>query len=158
MNHPNQQLIQSFYEAFQQGDAARMAACYHPHATFEDPAFGRLNGEEIGQMWTMLIERGGGNIDIQAFDIQADDSTGAAKWEAKYLFSKSGRKVHNKISATFKFKEGKIIDHKDDFNLWKWASMALGLPGTLLGFTPFMKNKIRYQSRGYLKKYMEKLS
>lgn len=156
MSYSNEQLIQTFYQAFQEGKAATMAACYHPDATFEDPAFGQLQGEEIGQMWTMLIERGGGEIDIQAFDIQADEHSGSAKWEAKYLFSKTGRKVHNKITARFKFKDGKIIDHKDDFDLWRWASMALGLSGKLLGFTPFMQKKIRSQSRYFLRKYMER--
>lgn len=155
MHHSNQQLIQRFYNAFQAGNATEMIACYHPEITFEDPAFGQLKGKEVGSMWAMLIERGKGDIDIQAFDIEADDETGSARWEARYTFGKTGRKVNNKIKARFKFKEGKIIDHQDDFNLWRWSSMALGLPGTLLGFTSFMQNKIRSQSRGFLKKYMD---
>lgn len=152
----NQDLIEQFYSAFQQNDAATMIACYHPEVTFEDPAFGKLKGNEVASMWQMLLERGKGDIDIHFYDVQADEQAGRARWEAKYVFSKTGRKVHNKIAARFKFKEGKIIEHIDDFNLWRWSSMALGLPGTLLGFTPFMQNKIRNQTRGYLKKYMEK--
>lgn len=156
MSHPNQQLIQQFYEAFQKGDAEKMIDCYHPEVVFEDPAFGQLNATEAANMWRMLIERGKGNIDIVFSDVQADEKKGSAHWEAKYPFSKTGRKVHNKIDATFAFQGGKIIRHTDEFDLWKWSSMALGLPGTMLGWSPFMKNKIRQQSRGLLEKYMGK--
>jgi len=31
-----------------------MTACYAPGAHFRDPAFGDLEGEEIGSMWRML--------------------------------------------------------------------------------------------------------
>ena len=152
----NQQLIQEFYESFQKGDVEKMIACYHSDIIFEDPAFGQLKGPEAGNMWRMLIERGKGNIEIVYSDVQADEKNGSAHWEAKYPFSKTGRKVHNKIDASFVFKDGKIIKHTDRFDLWKWSSMALGFPGKVLGWTPFMKNKIRQQSRGLLKKYMGK--
>lgn len=156
MSLSNQQIIQQFYESFQKGDAEKMIACYHPEVVFEDPAFGQLNATEAANMWRMLIERGKGNIDIVFSDVQADEQKGSVHWEAKYPFSKTGRKVHNKIDATFVFQDGKIIKHTDKFDLWKWSSMALGLPGKLLGWSPFMKNKIRQQSRGLLEKYMGK--
>ena len=158
MPHPNQQLIQQFYEAFEAGDADKMISCYHPDIEFEDPAFGRLKGKEVGSMWRMLLERGKGNIHIACSDIQAGEISGSAHWEAKYPFSKTGRQVHNKIDATFTFKDGKIIRHTDVFDLWKWSSMAMGMPGKLLGWTPFFKNKIRQTSKGLLKKYMDKRS
>ena len=156
MAQANKKLIEQFYAAFQNSDVEKMIACYHSEIIFEDPAFGVLKGAEAGNMWRMLIERGKGNIDISYSDVQADEKNGSAHWEAKYPFSKTGRKVHNKIDANFQFKDGKIIKHTDKFDLWKWSSMALGLSGTLLGWTPFMQNKIRQQSRGLLKRYMEK--
>jgi ketosteroid isomerase-like protein len=153
--HPNQQLLEKFYQAFQNNDAAGMVSCYHPEITFEDPAFGRLQGPEVGQMWTMLLERAGGQLDISYAQIQANDHTGSAYWEAKYLFSKTKRPVHNKISSRFTFKDGKIFDQKDTFSMWRWSSMALGWTGKLLGFTPFLKRRVQQQSRGLLRKYME---
>jgi ketosteroid isomerase-like protein len=154
-NHPNQQIIEQLYSSFQAGDAAGMVACYHPEATFEDPAFGKLHGQEVGQMWTMLLERAKGHLDITYSDIRAGDEYGAAYWEAKYPFSRTGRPVHNKIHSHFIFKDGKIFEQKDTFSLWQWASMALGLPGKLLGFMPFFRKKIQEQSRGMLRRYME---
>ena len=42
-------VVNRFYEAFARGDAAGMAACYHPEATFEDPAFGPLDRAAVHQ-------------------------------------------------------------------------------------------------------------
>ena len=53
----NCELIERFYRAFQQRDAATMAACYAPHATFRDPVF-TLAGAQVGTMWRMLCARG----------------------------------------------------------------------------------------------------
>ncbi|MBF3199877.1 nuclear transport factor 2 family protein, partial [Pseudomonas aeruginosa] len=54
MAHPNAELIERFYQAFQRLDGEAMAACYAPQATFHDPAFGELRGREVGDMWRLL--------------------------------------------------------------------------------------------------------
>lgn len=152
----NKALIDKFYNAFAAKDSASMNACYAPNAVFEDPAFGRLNGKEITAMWSMLIERGGNNLSISHQLGEVTNGKAKANWTAIYPFSKTLRMVHNKISAEFIIEEGKIVYHKDSFNLWKWSSMALGLPGMLLGWSPFMKNKIRQQALAQLRKYMNR--
>lgn len=151
----NKKLIETFYTAFQKGNVDEMISCYHKDILFEDPAFGKLKGEDAKSMWRMLIERSKGEIQIFFKDIEANDTNGKASWEAKYFFSKTGRPVHNKIQADFIFKDGKIIKHTDKFNLWKWSSMALGAVGLLLGFTPLIKNKVRRNALAQLKKYKE---
>ena len=135
----NRQLIERFYQAFQKGDAKGMAACYHEEITFEDPAFGQLQGPAVAGMWQMLIERSKGDLTITFGDVEASENRGSARWEAHYHFSKAKRPVHNKIFAQFEFQDGKIIRHRDRFNFWKWSSMALGWPGRLLGFTPYLR-------------------
>ena len=149
------QLIEKFYSSFQEHDASGMIECYHKDITFNDPAFGDLKGKEVGAMWSMLIERAKRDLTIHSDRVMADEVGGFCHWEAHYHFSKTKRKVHNEIQATFRFKDGLIIEHHDHFNLWKWASMALGLPGLLLGWSPMIKNRIRNTSRGFLKSYME---
>ena len=151
----NRQLIETLYTAFQASDADTMAACYHDQAIFKDPAFGKLKNGEVRDMWRMLIERSKGNLTITFSDVQADDDTGSASWEAKYPFSKTGRMVHNRISARFKFAEGKIIEHRDEFDLWKWSGMALGWPGKLLGWPPFFQQKIRSTAMASLRKWQK---
>ena len=43
-------IIQNFYEAFHNLDAETMVSFYHPDIEFEDPAFGKLNGERAKNM------------------------------------------------------------------------------------------------------------
>ena len=148
------QLIETFYKSFQQKDYASMIACYHPQIHFSDPVFTHLHGKQAGAMWHMLVERGK-DLELTFSDIGANGDTGRAHWEATYTFS-TGRKVHNKIDATFTFADGKIIRHQDQFDLWRWSRMALGPSGLLLGWTPFMQNKVRQTAMKGLTKFIEK--
>ena len=153
--HPNAQLIEKFYAAFQSRNADAMCACYHPEVTFTDPAFGTLRGARVASMWRMLCERGK-DLRVTFSNVQADETRGSAHWEAKYTFSKSRRPVHNVIEAEFVFKDGLIYQHTDRFNMWKWSSMALGVTGALFGWTPFVQSAIRREALKGLEKFMEK--
>lgn len=146
-------LIEQFYTAFAKADAAGMIACYHPDIEFEDPAFGPLKGEDACNMWRMLVNPG---LELTFSKVQANGNTGSAHWDARYVFSKTGNKVLNQVDATFEFKDGKIIRHKDHFDFWKWSRQALGLPGLLLGWSPFLKNKVRQQALERLKAFKAK--
>jgi ketosteroid isomerase-like protein len=143
--HPHAALIERFYTAFARRDAVGMAACYHPEAHFSDPAFPDLRGPEAGAMWAMLLARGK-DLEIQFSDIAADDHTGRAHWDAHYTFSKTGRKVLNRIDARFVFRDGLIADHQDQFSFPRWARQALGLPGWLLGHTGFLQRKVQAEA------------
>ena len=151
--HENEQLIHKFYEAFAQKDFNTMSECYHPEATFKDEAFDLKGSKQIAAMWRMLIERGT-DLRIIFSDIQANDSTGKAYWEAWYTFSSSSNKVHNTIDAHFTFKEGKILNHRDSFNFYRWSSQALGITGKLLGWTGFLHQKVRTSAMSGLENYM----
>ena len=151
--HANEQLLQRFYTAFQKRDAAGMAACYHPDVEFSDAVFIGLKGDRARGMWKMLC-RNGADLKIEFRDIKADDKTGSAHWDAWYTFSKTGRKVLNKIDASFEFRDGLIYKHTDRFDLHAWASQALGLPGKLLGGTGFMQGKIRAMAQKSLSDFL----
>ncbi|HQU84076.1 MAG TPA: nuclear transport factor 2 family protein [Pyrinomonadaceae bacterium] len=152
----NEKLICTFYEAFARNDAESMVACYHDDVEFSDPAFGLLKGEQVKNMWRMLVERSKGNIKINFSNVKANGEKGAADWTADYLFSKTGRQVHNEIHAEFEFKDGKIFRHRDTFDFWKWSKQALGLSGTLLGWSSFLQNKVRQNALESLKEYGKK--
>jgi ketosteroid isomerase-like protein len=149
----NEQIIRQFYEAFARNDAESMVACYADDVEFSDPAFGKLKGSEAKNMWRMLVERAKGNIEIAFKNVRADQKTGSADWVADYLFSKTGRNVHNEIHAEFEFKDGKIARHTDTFDIWKWSRQALGLSGALLGWSSFLQNKIRQNALESLREY-----
>ncbi len=138
----NEELIRRFYAAFQQRDAATMAACYGPDVRFSDPVFTDLRGAQAGLMWKMLCERGK-DLRIEFRDVRADATTGSAHWDAWYTFSATGRKVHNVIDATFEFRDGRIVSHTDRFDLYRWWRQALGPVGLVLGWSPLVRNKVR---------------
>jgi ketosteroid isomerase-like protein len=142
--HPHAQLIETFYAAFAKRDAEAMVACYHPDIHFSDPVFQDLRGAHAGNMWRMLCERAT-TLVVEHSGVSADDKAGKAHWEARYDFTATGRKVHNVIDARFEFRDGKIVRHADTFDLWKWAGMALGAKGKLLGWAPPVQNAIRKQ-------------
>ncbi len=149
--HPNEELIAKFYTSFQKRDATGMIDCYDPDVQFSDQVFVDLKGDRAKAMWQMLCARGS-DLKIVFGNVQANDDVGQAHWEATYTYS--GRKVHNAIDAAFQFKDGKIIQHQDSFNLWKWAGMALGPIGLLLGWTPFVQKRIRRSANDRLEKFI----
>ena len=157
--HPNQVTLENFYAAFARLDADTMAACYAPHAQFDDEVFSLNGQEEVGGMWRMLCdatkERGAEVWKLRADGITADERHGKAHWEADYRFSATGRMVHNIIDATFEFNaEGLIARHRDRFNFWNWSRQALGTPGHLLGWTPFLRAKVKARAASSLQRYL----
>lgn len=149
-------IIERFYESFKKHDATGMVELYHSDVIFNDPVFHNLNFHKVKGMWEMLIERSGGELDITYHTLIADQEKGQCVWEAKYNFSKTKRPVHNIIHASMEFKDGLIIQHIDDFNFWRWSTQALGTPGTLLGWTPIIQNKVRKMASQSLAKYLSK--
>jgi ketosteroid isomerase-like protein len=155
MIHPNAALIERFYDAFQRRDVDAMAACYAPGVTFSDPVFGELHGDEVRDMWRMLVSRAQ-EFTLAFSQVAADNASGSAHWVASYVFSQTGRSVVNPIDAAFVFHDGLIVEHRDRFDLWRWASQALGAKGALLGWTPFVQNAIRAQAQRGLAAYRAK--
>lgn len=147
--HPNAELLERFYSAFARRDAATIAACYHPDARFADPVFPSLDCVGVRAMWAMLCA-GGKDLRVDARDIAADDNSGRAHWDARYTFSGTGRPVLNRIDASFSFRDGLIIDHRDDFDFHRWASQALGVSGRLLGGTRWLQGKVQKQAAAKL--------
>lgn len=157
VTHPNAATIERFYGAFARLDDAAMAACYAREASFQDPVFTLEGRDHIAAMWSMLCaatrERGREVWQLEWRDVRAEGDVGSAHWEAHYRFSASGRMVHNRIDAHFRFREGLIVAHRDDFEFWAWARQALGAPGLLLGWTPLLRNKVRAQAATKLALY-----
>lgn len=154
-----EQLIHQFYTSFKNLDAAGMKACYSEQVHFSDPAFPDLNGAEAGAMWAMLIgvlKKNPADWKLEYTDVQVTDSEGSCRWEAQYTFSLTGRKVHNRIHATFRFENEKIVAHHDSFDFYRWARMAFGVTGWLLGWTPFFRKKLQTKTSARLKAYMSK--
>ena len=146
----NSELIRNFYQSFTDGNAKGMIACYHKDVTFQDPVFGRLEGEEALKMWEMLLSRRSDSTKMSFDNVETTIDGGTASWTAEYVYGEKKRNVINKVSARFVIKNGKIIEHIDSFDLWKWTQQAMGPVGYLLGWTPFMKAKIQKTTKQQL--------
>jgi uncharacterized protein len=143
--HPNEQLIERLYAAFDRRDGETMAACYGPGARFSDPVFDGLQDDEPGAMWLMLTGRAQ-DLKVQLVEHEATAERGSARWLADYTFS-TGRRVHNAVHAEFGFENGLIATHEDSFSFYAWARQALGPAGLALGWTPMLRGKVRRQAR-----------
>lgn len=152
----NEELINKFYSAFHRQDAAGMNSCYSEDIVFFDPVFGLLEGDAVRSMWEMLCANAKdfsltyGNI------IHLDEEYSTCDWVATYTFSRTGRKVVNKIRAHMRFSGGQIVEHSDAFSLHKWASQAMGFSGWLLGWSSFYQKKIKNGAKKNLIGYMKK--
>jgi hypothetical protein len=149
--------IERFYAAFARLDGEAMQACYAPDAQFDDEVFSLRGPREIGGMWRMLCDttKAKGLAHWKLALSQVTERS--AHWDAHYLFSATGRKVLNRIDAEFEFDaQGLITRHRDRFDFWAWSRQALGLPGVLLGWSPFLRHKVRAQAAASLKRFLAK--
>ena len=151
----NSELIDQFYAAFQKLDHRAMVSCYSDEIVFFDPVFGLLKNQEVAFMWEMLCKNAKdfsleyGNI------IALDDEYFTCDWTATYTFSKTGRKVVNRVKANMRFLNGRIIEHSDAFSLHQWSRQALGWPGAVFGWNSFFQRKIKNQAKRSLLKFIE---
>lgn len=153
MSHPNAELIERFYRAFDAGDGETMAACYAPDVRFSDPVFPDLRGPRAAAMWKMLCSgKEESGLRVELLEHQAEDVRGSAHWRAHYTFTETGRPVVNDIRATFRFADGLIAEHRDRFAFHRWARQALGPPGLLLGWTPMMRSAVRRKAAARLER------
>ncbi len=148
----NRETIERFYAAFGECNGAAMTACYAADAHFRDPAFGDLHGADVGSMWRMLTSRAT-DLEIELREHAADGETGSAHWIARYTFGATGRHVVNDIRASFRFADGLIADHVDEFDFRRWASQALGPKGNLVAVLPPLRGKARAQALGQLEAF-----
>ena len=153
--HPHEALIREFYDAFARRDAEAMAACYDPGIFFSDPVFPKLQGDEAGDMWRMLLSRAA-DLQVTLDSASANADEGRAEWTARYTFSKTGRPVVNHVNAMFAFRNGKISRHYDRFSFYRWASQALGPMGRALGWLAPLKWKVRKEAAKGLEKFRER--
>ena len=120
----NEELVQTFYDAFARLGYSTMQHCYASDPIFNDPVFGVLQGEEPCAMWEMLCTTAK-NFSLSFEKIETDGEYATCNWTAIYTFSKTGRRVINKVKAHMRIENGKITEHTDEFDIYKWSRQAL---------------------------------
>lgn len=150
-------LAERFYAAFAARDWAGMGACYAEDARFHDPVFLDLDARQARLMWRMLLERAT-DLSVTARVVAADNERVEVEWIAHYTFTRTGRPVRNLVHSHLEVRDGVIRRQVDTFGLWRWSCMALGPVGWLLGWTVFVRGKIRDDARAQLRKFVERQS
>lgn len=141
----NQEIATKFYRSFQAKDDSGMAECYSDQIVFSDPVFPHLTGDDAKAMWRMLCKTGK-DLKIEFVPLDAGPTKPnevKMRWDARYSFSKTGRFVHNVVTATMTIENGKIVRHIDDFSFWHWSRQALGPVGAIFGWSRFLQNAVR---------------
>ena len=143
-----EETIRRLYDALDRRDGEAAAACYADDAVFADPAFGRLEGGAVKDMWRMLCERSA-DLRVELIEHGPD----SAHWTATYTFGATGRPVVNDIRSQFVFEGDLIREQVDSFSLRRWGGQALGRRGTVLGSAGLLGRAVRKQARGQLEQY-----
>jgi len=150
----NEELVSDFYTAFEKKDYRAMNRLYSDDIVFFDPVFNLLEGMQVKAMWEMLCRNAKdqklsfGNI------VSLDDEYYTCDWMASYTFSKTGRRVINKVKGHMRLADGKIVEHSDGFSVHKWSMQALGFSGWLLGWNSFFQNRIKRSARMSLEEFV----
>ncbi|GAA4279459.1 nuclear transport factor 2 family protein [Aquimarina mytili] len=146
------EVIKAFYTALNNHDVDTMVSYYHDEIIFEDPIFGKLEGDKAKKMWYWLCENGK-DLTVKFSDIKVNHDKGSAYWEARYTFGGRKRPVLNRVTSTFEFKDRKIIKHTDNYSLHRWSSQAMGWKGRVIGGSSYFRKKIQYRSNRLLDKF-----
>lgn len=156
----NSKTIHQLYVALSRLNPAGMAECYAPDAVFEDEVFKLSGRHEIIAMWSMLCDSA--RLDgpdvwrLDYRDVFAKDNVGSLHWKVRYRFGPAARVVLNRIDSEFLFDDaGLIVAQQDRFKFWAWSRQALGLRGYLLGWTPYLKRRVRKLARQRLVRFLE---
>lgn len=148
-----EELIERFYSAFAAREGDAMAACYAADVRFWDPVFHELRGPEAGAMWRMLTQRAT-DLRVEMVGREAGEELGSARWRAHYTFLQTGRPVVNDVRAQFRFAGGLIVEHRDEFDFYRWARQALGSAGLWFGWTPTLRAAVHRRARAGLDQFL----
>ena len=150
-------VAQRFYDAFTVRDWYTMSLLYAEHATFSDPVFPLLNAKGTRLMWQMLMSRAE-DFEVDVNILEDSPARTRVNWVARYTFTATGRPVTNRVQTEMQLVAGKIVRQQDTFSFWHWSAQALGTKGALLGWTPFVRNKVRAQASASLRDFARKVA
>ena len=134
-----------FYDAFSVANIDVLKQLYDKKLIFNDNIFVNLDYNETISMWSSLLV-GNKNMSIKYEIKKYSEKYVEVEWIADYLFTSTNRNVKNIILAKMEIDQGKIINHTDNFDFYKWSQMAFGITGVLIGWTSFFKNKVRTET------------
>ena len=156
----NESIVKKFFTSYQLHDYLGMHNCLDQNVKFSDFAFD-ISGDEVKAMWRWFCMRYPPRelpIEVRAFEIiKSEGESIHVDYRVIYLYGDDQRPVDYWISAHFVIKNDKIVEQKDSFKVistFEFASMAFGLPKSLLAFTSFFQKQLKKAAAKKLNQFM----
>ncbi|WP_051418467.1 nuclear transport factor 2 family protein [Mesoplasma seiffertii] len=146
-----QEILDSFYTAFKNGDSEKMNSLYSKKVTFNDAIFENLNYKQVTNMWTSLLATKEQSQFVVDFEIKNLNEEIFVVWTATYLFGPKRRKVVNVVESRMTIQDEKIIVHTDSFDFYNWAKQAIGGPAIIFGKQKWFQKKVAAKAMNKLK-------
>jgi len=140
-------VLTKLYTCLAKHDHPGMAECYHQDAHFQDIGFTLDGVKQIQAMWHLISET---DLRCTFKIVEGEGSPCTVDLVDEYTFPPTRRPVRNEIRSVFKFKDGRIIDHRDSCDARKWCLQAwgpiLGVPFWLLPFLRRFVTMLKFRS------------
>ncbi|KAG8746341.1 hypothetical protein FRC10_005330 [Ceratobasidium sp. 414] len=162
-----------WFAAYSSGDYEGMKALAAPDYVFEDPAFGRLEGNRALAMYKMFLsgrDRSKAVWNVHEVKPSTDSQKvlgspppkspltkspqAIVRFEAVYKFN--GRPVTNQITSNILVVDGRVKEQIDKFDVPTWAGQALGIFGWLFGNFSFFQNSVKQKANARLDMFIAK--
>jgi hypothetical protein len=143
-------LVERFFNAFGNGDWRTMARCYHDKASFTDPIFPDLRGEQIVYYWHQWFKENEG-IKLNYSQLFADERKAQVQWNVRYTYQ--GRAVKHDATSTLAIWDDQIVRHVDEFALGGYLRQREGLLTGLLSGIPLVHQRVQRSARSRLDKH-----
>eukprot|EP01117_Protostelium_nocturnum_P003508 TRINITY_DN1457_c0_g1_i1.p1 TRINITY_DN1457_c0_g1~~TRINITY_DN1457_c0_g1_i1.p1 ORF type:complete len:189 (-),score=47.62 TRINITY_DN1457_c0_g1_i1:146-712(-) len=155
------QLLQQFFDHWSEKNVAEMEKIVDvSNLRLSDPLYDQLKSDEIISLWKFYCSRPQFNLECKDVSIEEHDVVvrtnplfggfnskakvatpqmttkliGVAEYTISYQDAE-GRLLTNDVNASFEFKNKKIVEITNKFDLWTWAKQTQGVSGSLLGWT-----------------------
>jgi len=141
----NTEKVKEFYEALSRNDYEALIRLYHPDATYTDELFS-FKGKEIHALW-YAATRPAMKLEVECLAIEEVNDRVQTKWKMGYTLDVINSRIELEEIGIFVFEGEKIMEHSDEYNFREWCTQAFGIIGTLLGWSSWLRNRVRKQAR-----------
>ena len=77
------------------------------------------------------------------------------EWTISYLLEVTGRRVILNEKGFFRIEDGKIVEHRDEYDFWSWSSQGLGFVGKCFGWLNWFKLRVKVQAKRTIDVFMK---
>lgn len=122
-----------------------MRELYSEYATYSDPIF-NLKGKEVPSLWYMMCTLDN-DLSVTYKILEESGELVHTEWTISYILEVTGKRVKLNEKGFFRIIDGKIVEHRDEYDLWSWSSQGLGFIGKYLGWSGWFQNRVRKQAK-----------